>query len=152
MDPAPRRGGTAEPDGRRSVTRNRRRRSGTDRPSLSEFAIGLHEARKGETSQSNHEFMGWCLRHAVPYFGDWPLDEIDIPAVDEFRRHLVDVSAARRRALESGRPMRNKHGQALRPSVHRASNKVIMLFSGCSPSPSSTNTSPATPRSVGVAG
>lgn len=94
-------------------------------PTFGEFALRLHEARRGEVSDHTHEYMEWSLSHLIPYFGEWPLDEIDVPAVDAYRRHLVELSEARRRAIEAGNPMRNKHGQALRPLGPSTINKAI---------------------------
>jgi integrase len=90
-----------------------------------EFAVRLHEERRPEVSEANHAYMEWALSHLVPYFGEWPLDEIDVPAVDAFRRHLVELSEGRRAAIESGTPMRNDHGQALRPLGPSTINKAI---------------------------
>jgi hypothetical protein len=69
--------------------------------------------------------MEWSLSHLIPYFGDWPLDEIDVPAVDAYRRYMVALSDARRRAIEAENPMRNKHGQVLRTLGASSINKAI---------------------------
>jgi integrase len=94
-------------------------------PTFGEFALRLHEARRGEVSRHTHEYMEWSLSHLIPYFGDWPLDEIDVPAVDAYRRYMVELSDARRRAIEAENPMRNKHGQVLRPLGASTINKAI---------------------------
>ncbi len=94
-------------------------------PTFGEFALRLHEARRGEVSRHTHEYMEWSLSHLIPYFGDWPLDEIDVPAVDEYRRYMVEFSEARRRAIKAENPMRNKHGQVLRPLGASTINKAI---------------------------
>ncbi len=94
-------------------------------PTFGEFALRLHEARRGEVSVHTHEYMEWSLSHLIPYFGDWPLDEIDVPAVDAFRRHMVELSEARRRAIDAGNPMRSEHDQVLRPLAPSTINKTI---------------------------
>lgn len=93
-------------------------------PTFGSFARSLM-ARKSEMSEANYAYKENALAHVVPYFGSWPLHEIDIQAVDAFRGHMVEVSEARRRARESGQPMRNDWGQALRPLSPATINKTI---------------------------
>jgi len=94
-------------------------------PTFDSFARSLMAARKGEMSEANRAYKENALAHVLPYFGDWPLHEIDIQAVDAFRGHMVEVSEARRRARDSGQPMRNEWGQALRPLSPATINKTI---------------------------
>jgi integrase len=94
-------------------------------PTFDSFARSLMAARKGEMSEANRAYKENALAHVLPYFGDWPLHEIDIQAVDAFRGHMVEVSEARRRARDSGEPMRNDWGQALRPLSPATINKTI---------------------------
>jgi integrase len=94
-------------------------------PTFDSFARSLMAARKGEMSEANYAYKENALAHILPYFGDWLLHEIDIQAVDAFRGHMVEVSEARRRARESGQPMRNEWGQALRPLSPATINKAI---------------------------
>lgn len=94
-------------------------------PNFDSFARNLMAARKGEMSEANYAYKQNALGHILPYFGDWPLHEIDIQAVDAFRGHMVEISEARRRARESDQPMRNEWGQALRPLSPATINKTI---------------------------
>lgn len=94
-------------------------------PTFGSFARSLMAARKAEMSEANYAYKENALAHLLPYFGEWPLHEIDIQAVDAFRGHMVEVSEARRRARESGQPMRNEWGQALRPLSPATINKTI---------------------------
>jgi integrase len=94
-------------------------------PTFGSFARSLMAARKGEMSEANRAYKENALAHILPYFGDWALHEIDIQAVDAFRGHMVEVSEARRRARESGEPMRNEWGQVLRPLSPATINKTI---------------------------
>lgn len=94
-------------------------------PTFDSFARSLMAARKGEMSEANYAYKENALAHVLPYFDGWPLHEIDIQAVDAFRAHMVEVSEARRRARESGEPMRNEWGQALRPLSPATINKTI---------------------------
>ena len=94
-------------------------------PTFGPFARRLQAARKNEVSEASYEYMEWALSHLIPYFGDWPLSDIDIEDVDAFRRHMVGVSHARRRAIEVGQPMRNASGMVLRPIGPATINKTI---------------------------
>lgn len=94
-------------------------------PTFDSFARSLMAARKGEMSEANYAYKENALAHILPYFGEWPLHEIDIQAVDAFRGHMVEVSEARRRARDSGQPMRSEWGQALRPLSPTTINKTI---------------------------
>jgi integrase len=94
-------------------------------PTFGSFARTLMAARKGEMSEANYAYKENALAHVLPYFGSWLLHEIDIQAVDAFRGHMVEVSEARRCARESGEPMRNEWGQALRPLSPATINKTI---------------------------
>jgi integrase len=94
-------------------------------PTFGSFARSLMAARKSEMSEANYRYKENALVHILPYFGSWLLPEIDIEAVDAFRAHMVEVSEARRRARESGQPMRNEWGQALRPLSPATINKTI---------------------------
>ncbi len=94
-------------------------------PTFGSFARSLMAARKSEMSEANYAYKENALAHVLPYFGGWPLHEIDIQAVDAFRGHMVEVSEARRRARDSGEPMRNEWDQALRPLSPATINKTI---------------------------
>ena len=94
-------------------------------PTFDSFARSLMAARQSEMSEANYAYKENALAHILPYFGDWLLHEIDIQAVDAFRGHMVEVSEARRRARDSGQPMRNEGGQALRPLSPATINKTI---------------------------
>ncbi|HEY5333754.1 MAG TPA: tyrosine-type recombinase/integrase, partial [Solirubrobacterales bacterium] len=67
----------------------------------------------------------WALTHLNPYFGDWPLDQIDAESIDAYRAFKVRESEDRARAIERGRPRRNDHGQALRPLAPATINQTI---------------------------
>lgn len=94
-------------------------------PTFDSFARSLMTARKGEMSEANYAYKQNALAHILPYFEGWLLHQIDIQAVDAFRGHMIEVSEARRRARESGEPMRNEWGQALRPLSPATINKTI---------------------------
>jgi integrase len=94
-------------------------------PTFGAFAMQVQLARKGEVGIHTYEYGEWALGYLIPYFGDWALDEIDVPSVDAFRRHMIELSDSRLRAIESGNPLRNKHGQVLRPLSASSINKAI---------------------------
>lgn len=89
------------------------------------FARQLVASRKGQVSDNHLAFMEWALGHLLPYFGDWPLVDIDIQAVDAYRQHKVQESEARLRAIERRRPLRDERGQILRPLAASSINKTI---------------------------
>jgi integrase len=89
------------------------------------FAIDLVEAREGQVSENTTAHEKWALSHLLPFFGDWPLPEIDAEAIDDYRAFKVKESAARARAIERGKPQRNDCNQILRPLSPRSINKTI---------------------------
>lgn len=89
------------------------------------FARRLVASRKGQVSDNHLAFMEWALGHLLPYFGDWPLADIDIQAVDAYRHHKVQESEARLRAIERRGPLRDERGQILRPLAASSINKTI---------------------------
>jgi integrase len=97
-------------------------------PTFGEFARELIDARHGQVAERTIERQEGLLAHVLPYFGDWRLDEIDIEAVDAYRAHKVVESEARRRALEQGRPARDRNGRAIRPlSAYSINNTIRFL-------------------------
>ncbi len=89
------------------------------------FAIDLVDAREGQVSENTTAHERWALSHLLPFFGDWPLPEIDAEAIDNYRAFKVKESAARARAIERGKPQRNDCNQILRPLSPRSINKTI---------------------------
>ncbi|MCW2981287.1 MAG: integrase family protein [Solirubrobacterales bacterium] len=94
-------------------------------PRFGTFASGIVASRRGQVSESTTKNEEWALTHLNPYFAEWPLEEIDAEAVDDYRLHKVRESEDRARAIERGRPRRNDHGQVLRPLSPRTINKTI---------------------------
>lgn len=92
------------------------------------FARRLVASRKGQVSDNHLAFMEWALGHLLPYFGDWPLLDIDVQAVDAYRHHKVQESEVRLRAIEKRRPLRNEHDQILRPLAATSINKTIDML------------------------
>lgn len=92
------------------------------------FARQLVASRKGQVSDNHLAFMEWALGHLLPYFGDWPLPDIDIQAVDAYRHHKVRESEARLRAIEHRRPLRDERNQILRPLGASSINKTIDML------------------------
>lgn len=94
-------------------------------PLFGPFATDLVAKRKGQVSESTTEGEEWALGHLMPYFGEWPLVEIDVEAVDDYRLSKVRESEDRARAIERGRPRLNAWGQALRPLAPFTINQTI---------------------------
>ena len=99
-----------------------------DAPLFGPFARGLVAARQGEVSDNTHGYQAWALTHLLPYFADWPVEAIDIEAVDAYRRHKVEQADLRRRAIERRKPQRDDHGRVLRPLAPNSINKTIEIL------------------------
>ncbi|MET0557610.1 MAG: site-specific integrase [Solirubrobacterales bacterium] len=97
-------------------------------PLFGAFATGLVEAREGQVAENTTSFERWGLGHLVPYFGDWPVHEIDAKAVDDYRLQKVKQAAARASAIEHGRPQRDERGRVLRPLSPASINKTIEIL------------------------
>jgi integrase len=94
-----------------------------------EFASTWHADRTGEISPNGHAYEEWALRyHLLPYFANWRLSEIDIPAVDDYRRYKVQQGEQRRAAIETGKPVRAENGCALKPLSAGSINKTINVL------------------------
>ncbi|MDX6697747.1 MAG: integrase [Solirubrobacteraceae bacterium] len=66
-------------------------------PTFHEFASWWLAGRHGEISPRSVEHYEWALTyHLLPYFAHHRLPEIDIEAVDAYRRHKVNGADARR--------------------------------------------------------
>jgi len=108
------------------VWRRRRARTGLDEATtFGPFASRLVGERKGEVGDSQIVNQEWTLRHLLPYFADWPLQDIDIQAVDAYRHHKVREAEVRRAAIERRRPLRSESGRILRPLSPGSINKTI---------------------------
>jgi integrase len=97
-------------------------------PLFGSFADGLVRSRKGQVAENTSSYEKWGLRHLLPYFGEWALDEIDVQAVDEYRLFKVKEAEARSGAIERGRPQRDAHGRVLVPLSPRSINKTIEIL------------------------
>lgn len=89
------------------------------------FARQLVASRRGQVSDNHLAFLEWALGHLLPYFGDRPLVDIDVQAVDAYRHHKVQEAEARLRAIERRRPLRDERGKVLRPLSARSINHTI---------------------------
>ena len=93
------------------------------------FASTRHTDRKGEVAPRTHEYEQWALHyHLLPYFANWPLIEIDIQAVDDYRRYKVAQAAQRRTAIEEGKPACDEQGRVLKPLSASSINKTIDIL------------------------
>src|SRR5207302_626483 len=83
-------------------------------PTFHLFASAWLSDRNGEVSQRTHEYERWALHyHLLPYFANWRLAEIDIEAVDGYRRYKVQQAERRGAAIEKGKPTRDERGRVL---------------------------------------
>jgi integrase len=93
------------------------------------FASTWHADRKGEVSERTREYEHWALHyHLLSYFANWPLRDIDIQAVDEYRRYKVTQAEQRRVAIEKGKPACDEHGRVLKPLSASSINKTIDIL------------------------
>jgi integrase len=97
-------------------------------PTFHRFASDWLAGRQGEISQRTSDYYGWALtHHLLPYFANWRLSEITIEAVDAYRRHKVQVSEERRRAIEH-KPRRARRDPSPRPlSAHTINMTLDVL-------------------------
>ncbi|HMJ74017.1 MAG TPA: tyrosine-type recombinase/integrase [Solirubrobacterales bacterium] len=94
-------------------------------PIFGPFARQLVASRKGQVSDNHLAFLEWALRHLLPYFGDWPLEDIDAQAVDAYRHHKVQESEARERAIGRRKPLRDERDRILQPLSATSINHTI---------------------------
>lgn len=95
-------------------------------PVFGDHAPAWLKGRKGEVAVRTQEFYDWALNHHLQaYFGPWPLPEITVEAVDDYRKFKVEQAKERRRALERDKPLTDHDGHVLRPLSHAAINKTI---------------------------
>jgi integrase len=102
---------------------------GPDEPTFHEFASAWHAERRGEITRSGHRSEEWALRyHLLPYFANWRLSEIGIPAVDDYRRHKVRQGEQRAAAIAAGNPVRGENGCVRKPLAAASINKTINVL------------------------
>lgn len=94
-------------------------------PRFGPFAQELVDSRRGQISDAHLRYLNWCLFHLMPYFADWVVSEIDTRAVDDYRAHKVAEAEPLRRAIERGRPLRDKRRNPRRPLGASSINKTI---------------------------
>jgi integrase len=98
-------------------------------PDFHRFASGWLAGRKGEISDHGHAYYGWALQyHLLPYFADWRLTEIDVAAVDEYRRFKVSRSEEMRVASERTETSAGARGARPRPLSPATINKTIEVL------------------------
>ncbi len=90
------------------------------------FASDWLADRQGEVSERTHEYQYWALHHhLLPYFANWRLTEIDIEAVDAYRRYKTSQAEQRRSAISRGEPLLDDQERVLRPLAPSSINKTI---------------------------
>jgi integrase len=94
-------------------------------PIFGPFARGLVASRKGQVSENTTSYEEWALGHLLPYFAEWPVNEIQVEAVDDYRLHKVSESEARAAAIQRRKPQLDARGHLLRPLSPASINKTI---------------------------
>lgn len=124
-----RRGLWIPPD--QSRTSSTRPTGGPGEPVLFEdFALDRLRGRVGEVSARTYEFEEWALRlHLLPYFGSWPVSDIDIAAVDDYRQFKVKQARLRQDAIDRGEPLRDDRGNLIKPLAPQTINRTIAILS-----------------------
>jgi integrase len=97
----------------------------SEAPIFAPFARRLVASRKGQVGESQQNFERWGLMHLLPFFGDWPLAEIDVQAVDAYRHHKVSEGETRQRAIDRRKPLRDERSRVLKPLSPSSINKTI---------------------------
>lgn len=122
-----RRGTWIPPDRNKRLAREAS--GGPDEPTFHEFASAWHADRQGEITPAGHQHEEWALRqHLLPYFANWRLSEIDIPAVDDYRRYKIKQGEQRAAAINAGEPHRGQNGCVLKPLSAVSINKTINVL------------------------
>lgn len=94
-----------------------------------QFASDRVQTRKLEVAERTHEFDTWALsQHLLPYFAHWPVADIDIEAVDDYRRYKVQQAEQRRLEIENGGPLHDDSGRPLKPLSASSINKTINVL------------------------
>jgi integrase len=100
-------------------------------PTFHRFSSEWLAGRHGEVTERSYEFYEWALtQHLLPYFANWPLSEIDVEAVDAYRRFKVSQADQRRAAIKRGQPLVGEKDRALRPLSAGSINKTIDVLQG----------------------
>jgi integrase len=90
------------------------------------FAADWIASRHGAVSPRTVEYEQWALeRHLLPFFAHHALGDIDIPTVDAYRQHKLDINERRRTAIQRGRPMLDTRDRPLKPIAASTINKSI---------------------------
>lgn len=91
---------------KKSSKRSGQKRNGSqvrEMPLFGAFSRGLIEARRGQVSENTTHYEKRTVGHLCGYFADWPLDQIDVEAVDAtgFTRSKSQIGDAARLSGES---------------------------------------------------
>ena len=97
-------------------------------PTFQRFASDWLRDRRGEVAERTNEYHQWALdHHLLPYFATWRLAEIDIEAVDGYRRYKIQQAEQRRTAIARSKNRKDKDEREplLRPLSASSINKTI---------------------------
>jgi integrase len=100
-------------------------------PTFRELATDWFMDRRGNpavrprTVENDH----WKLtRFLLPFFGELRPSQITAQTVKKYRRHLHQQNAQIRAAAETGKPLRDRRGQRLRPLGNRSMNSTLQTL------------------------
>lgn len=96
-------------------------------PTFHHFASDWLAGRRGEVAAATHDYYAWALsHHLLPYFARWRLSEIDIQAVDAYRRFKVAQAEQRQAAL--ARRLTRDEERPPRPLSAASINKTLEVL------------------------
>jgi integrase len=98
-------------------------------PDFHRFASDWLAGRSGEISERGLAYYRWALQyHLLPYFAEWKLAEIDVQAVDEYRRFKVMQSEEVRATSERTDTSVTDRAPRPRPLSAATINKTIEVL------------------------
>lgn len=99
-------------------------------PTFHEFATDWLERRKLEGLRpTTIAYLHWALcDHLLPHFARLQLSQITIEEVDRYMAAAAAESERRRRAIASGRPLRDVDRRVLRPLAPSSINKTAVVL------------------------
>jgi integrase len=96
-------------------------------PTFHEFASEWVEANRHGWAERTVADYTWALsHHLLPHFAKHKLSAITIEEVDRYKAAKLRETERRQRAMDAGKPLRDKDGKVLRPLAPNAINKTLV--------------------------
>jgi integrase len=101
-------------------------------PTFHEYAsYWLHAKKDGVLGDraigpnTEADYRSRLANHLLPYFGEYPMNEIDGELCLAFKAHKLQEAAELRRSLDAGAALRDRHGRRVRPLGPAMIRKLI---------------------------